>query len=334
MSTAVATGTTRFHVGLNVADIDRAARFYRVLLNCEPARLVHDYARFELDQPPLVVALYPSPQAPGGPLNHLGLRFHTSEALVEVQRRLEEAGLATQRQEGVECCYARQTKFWVTDPDRTLWEIYTLHEDIDHSGFDDPPLPRAAMATSIWTHRLTEPLPERVPHQDGSVDEIRLEGTFNAAVPAAQLAAFLSAVFRALKPGGSLQVHGLVGTKALEGKPKLPGLASLVERVPAETEALTALQTAGFTSLYFEKLGDIHCFSVDGVELRELRLQGIKPPEATETVACPVMYKGPFEQIVDDAGTVFRRGERVLVRASQAEQLRHGPAAEQFAFMP
>ncbi len=57
-----------------------------------------------------------------------------SAALVIVQRRLEQAGIHTQRQEGVECCYARQTKFWVHDPDQTLWEIYTLDEDIDHRG--------------------------------------------------------------------------------------------------------------------------------------------------------------------------------------------------------
>ena len=88
----------------------------------------------------------PARRRPGGALNHLGLRLPDSAALVEVQRRLEEPGIATQRQEGVECCYARQTKFWVTDPDRVLWEVYTLHEDIDHSGFDDPPVPAAAGA--------------------------------------------------------------------------------------------------------------------------------------------------------------------------------------------
>src|ERR1700722_17668013 len=139
---ATATATpVRFHIGLNVADLGRSVRFYRTLLGVEPAKNLPDYAKFELERPPLVLALYPSPQGAGGSLNHVGLRLPDSMALVEVQRRLEEAGIATQRQEGVECCYARQTKFWVTDPDRTLWEIYTLHEDLDHSGFDDPPAP-------------------------------------------------------------------------------------------------------------------------------------------------------------------------------------------------
>lgn len=93
---------TRFHVGLHVSDLARSVRFYRALLGVPPAKHFDDYAKFDLAEPPLVLALYPSPQPPGGALNHVGLRFPDSAALVEVQRRLEEAGVATQRQEGVE----------------------------------------------------------------------------------------------------------------------------------------------------------------------------------------------------------------------------------------
>src|SRR6516225_7280024 len=114
-------------------------------------------------------ALYPSPQEAGGALNHIGLRLPDSAALVAVQQRLEEAGIATQRQEGVECCYSRQTKFWVTDPDRVLWEVYTLHEDIDHSGFDDPPVTAAPVPQHVWEHRLSDPWPEQIPHADGAL---------------------------------------------------------------------------------------------------------------------------------------------------------------------
>src|SRR5262245_35200663 len=145
--TAAATDTAvRFHLGLHTSDLRRAVGFYRVLFGAAPAKHLDDYAKFEVERPPLVLALYPSPQEPGGALNHVGLRLPDAAALVEVQRRLEEHGIATQRQEGVECCYARQTKFWVTDPDGTLWEVYVLHEDVEHSGFDDPPVPAATPA--------------------------------------------------------------------------------------------------------------------------------------------------------------------------------------------
>ncbi len=124
----------RFHLSLNVAELERSVAFYRTLFGREPAKCRPDYAKFELDDPPLVLSLEPTPRGTGGVLNHLGFRMPDSTALVAVQMRLEKAGIHTQRQEGVECCYARQTKFWVTDPDQTLWEIYTLDEDIDHRG--------------------------------------------------------------------------------------------------------------------------------------------------------------------------------------------------------
>jgi catechol 2,3-dioxygenase-like lactoylglutathione lyase family enzyme len=332
MSTVATDTAVRFHLGLHTSDLDRAVRFYRVLFGIEPARHYPDCARFEVAVPPLVLALYPSPQEAGGALNHVGLRLPDSAALVAVQQRLEEAGIATQRQEGVECCYARQTKFWVTDPDRVLWEVYTLHEDIDHSGFDDPPVTATPVPQHVWEHRLTDAWPDRLPHADGALDEVRLEGSFNAQVGPGQVDALLSEVARVLRPGGRVAVHGLVGDRPFPGAPNLPGLASLVRHIPVETEPLDALRRAGFGGLFCEKLGDIHCFSVNGVELREMRLLGWKAAGA-EWPSVLVVYKGPFERVRGEDGLEFRRGETVAVAWRQAEQLRLGPAAEQFTFL-
>jgi catechol 2,3-dioxygenase-like lactoylglutathione lyase family enzyme len=129
------TPAVRFHVSLHVADLGRAAEFYRTLFAAEPVKLRGDYAKFELDDPPLVLSLEPvGGLSSGGTLDHLGFRLPDSTALVAVQERLERAGIRTRREEGVECCYSRQTKFWVTDPDGTLWELYTFEGDIDHRG--------------------------------------------------------------------------------------------------------------------------------------------------------------------------------------------------------
>jgi len=124
----------RFHLSLNVADLTRAVAFYRILFGREPAKCRPDYAKFELDDPPLVLSLEPSSPTSGGTLNHLGFRMPDSTTLVAMQERLERGGIRSRREEGVECCYALQTKFWVTDPDQTLWEIYTLDEDLEHRG--------------------------------------------------------------------------------------------------------------------------------------------------------------------------------------------------------
>ncbi len=124
----------RFHLSLNVSNLERSAAFYRILFGREPAKCRPDYAKFELDDPPLVLSLQPTAPAAGGTLNHAGFRMPDSASLVAMQERLERAGIRSRREEGVECCYALQTKFWVTDPDQTLWEIYTLEEDLDHRG--------------------------------------------------------------------------------------------------------------------------------------------------------------------------------------------------------
>jgi catechol 2,3-dioxygenase-like lactoylglutathione lyase family enzyme len=332
MSAVAVATAVRFHVGLHTSDLDRAVRFYRVMFGIEPARHFPDYARFELAEPALVLALYPSPREAGGALNHVGLRLPDSAALVAVQQRLEEAGIATQRQEGVECCYARQTKFWVTDPDRVLWEVYTLHEDIDHSGFDDPPVTAAPVPQNVWEHCLTDPWPDRIPHADGALDEVRLEGSFNAPCEPVRMDALLADAARALRPGGRIGIHALVGDRPFPGVPRLPGLATLVRHVPVETEPLEALRRAGFGGLFYEKLGDIHCFVVDGVELREMRLLGWKAAGA-EWPGVLVVYKGPLQRVRDDAGTTYPRGEAVAVPWRQAELLRLGPAAEQFTFL-
>src|ERR1700722_941683 len=129
----------KFHASLNVSDLERSVAFYSVLFGLPAAKRRSDYAKFELDDPPLVLSLIPSRAGSGGALNHAGLRVSSSEELVEIQHRIEAAGYRTQREDNVECCYARQTKFWISDPDRTLWEVYVVHEDIEERGAGSVP---------------------------------------------------------------------------------------------------------------------------------------------------------------------------------------------------
>ena len=95
MAGAIDATLRKFHASLNVSDLERSIAFYRALLGAEPAKVRSDYAKFDLADPPLVLSLIPKRSGAGGPLNHAGLRMRNAEELVEVQRRLEAAGMPT-----------------------------------------------------------------------------------------------------------------------------------------------------------------------------------------------------------------------------------------------
>jgi catechol 2,3-dioxygenase-like lactoylglutathione lyase family enzyme len=133
MPLASGQSATKAHMSLNVADLSASVDFYRVLFGCEPAKRHVDYAKFELETPPVTFSLQPGPRPPGASLSHIGLRFNSQDAVFKVQDRLQAAGIPFSRQEGVVCGYARQSKCWVADPDNNYWEIYVLEADVDPS---------------------------------------------------------------------------------------------------------------------------------------------------------------------------------------------------------
>lgn len=338
MTTASAASVRKFHVSLNVRDLDHSVVFYRVLFNRAPARYYPDYAKFELEDPPLVLSLNPSATVGGGALNHAGLRVASSEELVEIQRRVEEAGFTTIREDGVACCYALQTKFWIPDPDQTMWEVYTLHEDIDHHG--DGSVPRAdafingiVQEKAAWEHRIPAPVPQVIPHDANSLDQVRLEGAINLSLAEGVLDRLLGEAFQALRPGGSLQVHGLAGDRPIGGPlPPLPGPASAVERIPSFSESVEAMLKAGFTGVRFQTFSRQH-FVHQGVPLREVLLVGDKPGARTNKATQVAIYLGPLAQVMDDFGNLFMRGKAVALNMHDWQTLKNSVAAAQFHFV-
>lgn len=330
----------KFHASLNVSDLERSVAFYRVLLGVEPAKVRSDYAKFDLAEPPLVLSLIPGRQATGGNLNHCGLRVRTAGELVEIQQRLEAAGLRTEREDGVECCYARQTKFWITDPDRALWEIYVFHDDIDEHGRDAPPpvetvqlQTAATKAPRAWEHHLREAIPLRVPHDDNTLHEIRLEGTINAAPAADNRTGFFAECLRALRPGAPIFVHGLAGDSRSVSMPKLPGPAAAVEHVPATADVIHELERGGFADIKIEKLSETAYFAVDGVPMREIRVTGRKPGHRPAAATHHAIYLGPMTQVADDYGNVFRRGVVTAVNVHDWQALSKGDARGSFLLL-
>jgi catechol 2,3-dioxygenase-like lactoylglutathione lyase family enzyme len=326
----------RFHLSLNVSDLARSVAFFRTLFGVEPAKVRPDYAKFEPDEPPLVLSLEPAKEVGrGGALNHVGLRLPDAKSLVAMQERLERAGMRTKREDGVECCYAKQSKFWAHDPDGNLWEVYTFDGDIEHRGAGQSEQAvlsiggcAAPTPPAVWEHRMNEPVPARIPAADGSLDEVRLRGTFNLPLSADERRAIVAEGMRVLKPGGRLFVHVLAGESPVEN-PELPGPAGAVRSVPFETDPVALLEEAGLVGVRMAKFDAKPCFVRGGVGMRELQLEGFAPADAGG-VEIEVMYKGPFAEVRDDEGRVFARGRRVAVPGAVADRLRAGELAAQF----
>ena len=124
---------SRVQLALNVSDLDEAVAFYAKLFGAEPAKRRPGYANFAIDEPPLKLVLMQGVGS-GGTLNHLGVEVPTPAEVKDASSRLADKGLPTLIEDEVECCYAKQDKVWVSDPDGARWEVYTVLADSQSFG--------------------------------------------------------------------------------------------------------------------------------------------------------------------------------------------------------
>ena len=71
-----------------------------------------------------------------GAFNHAGIQVEATADVLAAKERLVAAGLAAFDEMDTTCCYARQDKIWVRDPDGTPWEVFAAHEDTEQPGAD------------------------------------------------------------------------------------------------------------------------------------------------------------------------------------------------------
>lgn len=122
--------TLKPHVSLNVRDMKKSIEFYQKLFGIEPAKVRTGYAKFNVLNPPLNLALNESSfDERGEALSHLGIQVAATEDVLKTKARWEETGLATKDEMQTSCCYALQDKTWVRDPDGNEWEVFAVLED-------------------------------------------------------------------------------------------------------------------------------------------------------------------------------------------------------------
>jgi predicted enzyme related to lactoylglutathione lyase len=122
----------RPHLALTVADVERSIPFYEALFGTTPTKVKPGYAKFELAEPALNFTLNEGQRTDTlGAFNHAGIQVASTDDVLSAKLRLQKAGLATFEEMDTTCCYARQDKIWVRDPDGTPWEVFVTHEDSD-----------------------------------------------------------------------------------------------------------------------------------------------------------------------------------------------------------
>lgn len=129
MANDTAVKVLKAHLALNVRDVERSIEFYRKMLGLEPSKVRTGYAKFDVENPPLNLTLNQNHINEQGALSHLGLQVASTEDVLTVRERWAEAGLVTRDEMNTNCCYARQDKTWVHDPDGYEWEVFVVLED-------------------------------------------------------------------------------------------------------------------------------------------------------------------------------------------------------------
>ena len=81
------------HLALTVSDVDRAVPFYRALLDAEPAKVKPGYAKFEPDDPGIVLVLIEGERNGLGAFNHGGIKVSSTDAVLATRLRLYVFGL-------------------------------------------------------------------------------------------------------------------------------------------------------------------------------------------------------------------------------------------------
>jgi catechol 2,3-dioxygenase-like lactoylglutathione lyase family enzyme len=123
------TQTLKVHVALNVRDVEASVDFYRRLFGIEPAKLRAGYAKFDVECPPVNLSLNQSVPDGPGTLSHLGIQVPSTEDVLSMRQRWQEAGLTTRDEFQTTCCFALQDKTWVQDPDGNAWEAFVVLKD-------------------------------------------------------------------------------------------------------------------------------------------------------------------------------------------------------------
>ncbi len=160
--------------------------------------------------------------------------------------------------------------------------------------------------------RLQEPLVG-----DASIDLVISNCVLNL-VDDAEKQQLISEVFRVLKPGGRIAISDIVSDREIPEHMKSdPALWSgCVSGAFHENAFLEAFSAAGFSGVCYDRWDDQPWQVIEGIAFRSVTVTACKPlARHSANRRGALLYRGPFAEVMDDAGNRYVRGRRVTVGA-------------------
>ncbi len=141
-----------------------------------------------------------------------------------------------------------------------------------------------------------------------------------------------SELFRVLKPGGRAVISDITSDEYipeyLQNDSNL--WSGCISGAFVESEFLEAFEEAGFYGIEILERQEEAWATVEGIEFRSVTVRAYKAaePEIELDKNQAVLYKGPFETVMDEEGMIFYRGERMAVSDKMFKRYSQAPYAE------
>jgi arsenite methyltransferase len=188
-----------------------------------------------------------------------------------------------------------------------------------------------ALEATMARLRTDQPLIE-----DASIDVVISNCVLNL-VSSDKKRQMFAELYRVLVPGGRAVISDIVADQdvplALQQNPEL--WSGCYTGALREDRFLWAFVEAGFHGITILKRDQDPWSLQEGIAFRSMTIVAYKPAGSyNDEQSYELLYRGPFQQVVDDAGNTWQRGKRTLISSQTYRFLKQEPYHPFFDLLP